>query len=74
MPSQFLKAVFARVFGFGSRLSIIARWCLTHRHHHKIGAGHLFTLFPCLGFLFPGPTDWQGAQSSTQRVFELAEE
>ena len=30
--------------------------------------------FPCLGFLFLGPTDGQGTQSATQRAFELAEE
>jgi len=39
-----------------------------------IGDSHLFTPFPCLGFLFLGPTDWQGAQLATQCAFEPVEE
>ena len=39
-----------------------------------IGDSRLFTLFPCLGFLFLGPTDGQGTQSAPQRASELAEE
>ena len=44
------------------------------RWRGQIGDSHLFTPFPCLGSLFLGPTDWQGTQSATQRVFEPAEE
>ena len=40
----------------------------------EIGDSHLFTSFSCLGFLFLGPADWQGAQSATKLAFELSEE
>ena len=48
--------------------------CLLPRWKSEIGDSHLFPPFPCLGFRFLGPTDWQGAQPATQSVFELAEE